>query len=704
MSPNRSLVVWILSGFLLTGCKITAIISEGGRVISESGSYSCEAGDVCTFDIPNDEAFVDSFMALPAAGYEFVGWKKGRKFLCGGMLEPCSLSLKEGQVLEADVFIEPIFLPVDTVYTNAADPRIADITAEGFHITVVGDKNAEGVPVALREFSIVDSEIQRHLFKFDRQGRLVAFVDANGAYVSLEWDGQEVPSVQAGNSEVNPALVPRSIARANAGGNSGYSASVAAKAGKPYPGTSFEAGAGLSPAQIVYEFSDVAVNRCGQRVGPESAAVELRAGRADGTVQPVRTRYQSELGLFRTQYPTNYAEVLGDGLDGFCDGVATGMTAVCLGNTALTPVSINTICVAAAASSVGVGYAPCIASLTALNAALNVACADPTAAPGSPGVTGTDAVSGSCKVADKVVDYYGETQQFVSASAVAVNRETLRRFESPRKNFVHGPPDFLLEIGEVEIGDPVVTPAAPSLEDGYRVEFPVNDCAAVLGNYTVVVRRVTPPLMEEYDTIRIPRVGETESSISVFVPGVTLESGVSFDSVSVVSDGTILAEKAIEVGGQQLFYFDGDFQTQVVNRNQGGDSDRCSESGKAYSYQESDWADFGFVNIAKDARKSCFLIGGIKVPIDKLRRWNESSEPVRISYAETRTREYDCFEEEGTVRERNTVSGSFDGDTLELSYSYNWDISCPNEDALLPASSSETGTAVLRRVPASVAP
>jgi len=50
-----------------TGCKLRIDVPEGGRVVSESGVFSCEPGQTCDIDI-NDFFFDETFKAVPDDG------------------------------------------------------------------------------------------------------------------------------------------------------------------------------------------------------------------------------------------------------------------------------------------------------------------------------------------------------------------------------------------------------------------------------------------------------------------------------------------------------------------------------------------------------------------------------------------------------------------------------------------------------------
>lgn len=101
---------------LLNGCRIVVITPDTGSVTTiDSGN--CPPGTRCTLDV-YDIHFTDSFSAVPNPGYEFVGWKKRDKGLCGGNVGPCELSTGDMagndallSVLESDeeFYLEPVF-------------------------------------------------------------------------------------------------------------------------------------------------------------------------------------------------------------------------------------------------------------------------------------------------------------------------------------------------------------------------------------------------------------------------------------------------------------------------------------------------------------------------------------------------------------------------------------------------------------------
>lgn len=112
--------IFICAVLFLTACKIEIVVPENGRVSTASGAYDCEPGETCTIDVV-DLFFDETFVAEPAEGFAFQGWKKANKHFCGGSKQECRLLTSgfEGQdallgILESDrvfslipVFVDP---------------------------------------------------------------------------------------------------------------------------------------------------------------------------------------------------------------------------------------------------------------------------------------------------------------------------------------------------------------------------------------------------------------------------------------------------------------------------------------------------------------------------------------------------------------------------------------------------------------------
>jgi hypothetical protein len=85
-------VVISLALFALAGCRLGVIVTEGGDVVSGTGTRDCAAGSVCEFEI-NDTNFIDTFTAVAKPGYQFVKWRGGSDFFCGDQVNlTCALS------------------------------------------------------------------------------------------------------------------------------------------------------------------------------------------------------------------------------------------------------------------------------------------------------------------------------------------------------------------------------------------------------------------------------------------------------------------------------------------------------------------------------------------------------------------------------------------------------------------------------------
>ena len=88
-TPFRVLLVLAIS-LLVVGCKVRITVPEGGRVVSDSGAFSCEAGQTCDIDV-SDVFFDETFRAQAKAGYFFRKWEAGDRLLCGESYQECHL-------------------------------------------------------------------------------------------------------------------------------------------------------------------------------------------------------------------------------------------------------------------------------------------------------------------------------------------------------------------------------------------------------------------------------------------------------------------------------------------------------------------------------------------------------------------------------------------------------------------------------------
>ena len=103
----------------IAACKIDVDVPSGGSVTTDSGSLSCSANSSCSLDVANIY-FDETFVANPATGFDFIGWKSGPARLCAGSTEPCRFSTaglagNEDTIALLDdpnllVYLEPAFV------------------------------------------------------------------------------------------------------------------------------------------------------------------------------------------------------------------------------------------------------------------------------------------------------------------------------------------------------------------------------------------------------------------------------------------------------------------------------------------------------------------------------------------------------------------------------------------------------------------
>lgn len=85
-----NLVAVALLSLALSACKVEIDAPTSGSVTTTSNAINCAAGATCTVDI-SDIFFDETFVANPAAGFVFEGWKQKDSGLCGGRTTPCHL-------------------------------------------------------------------------------------------------------------------------------------------------------------------------------------------------------------------------------------------------------------------------------------------------------------------------------------------------------------------------------------------------------------------------------------------------------------------------------------------------------------------------------------------------------------------------------------------------------------------------------------
>jgi len=148
LTENAYIRGFLLAVLVLTliGCKLRIKVPEGGRVASDSGTYSCESGQKCTIDVV-DIFFDEDFLAQPAPGYYFRRWKGGERFFCADTYGSCRLSTVFfagkpvlEQLLESDeiFFLMPLFAEgtCEQVRSETSDIFENILTEEGQKCTV----------------------------------------------------------------------------------------------------------------------------------------------------------------------------------------------------------------------------------------------------------------------------------------------------------------------------------------------------------------------------------------------------------------------------------------------------------------------------------------------------------------------------------------------------------------------------------------
>lgn len=168
----------LITCLALVACKIEITVPDGGRVVSESGTYECSAGQVCLIDV-RDVFFNEEFTVNPHPGWRFRWWKSRPGYFCGGKTSNCVLSTAafEGNdilmgLLDSDevFFLEPVFSQesVDTIGQHYASsivliPRESEdhfLPSSVTAVDVNGDGKDDVVFGALREDTEASAPIQ----------------------------------------------------------------------------------------------------------------------------------------------------------------------------------------------------------------------------------------------------------------------------------------------------------------------------------------------------------------------------------------------------------------------------------------------------------------------------------------------------------------------------------------------------------------
>jgi len=129
MKPNRILLCAAIAA--LSACKIQIETPLEGGVTTTSKAIECAAGQVCSVDV-SDIYFNETFIADPAEGWHFTGWKKREAGLFGGFTTPVTLNTSgfEGLEVWEDFLADPTIItylePVFTVDRRTDLIELAD--------------------------------------------------------------------------------------------------------------------------------------------------------------------------------------------------------------------------------------------------------------------------------------------------------------------------------------------------------------------------------------------------------------------------------------------------------------------------------------------------------------------------------------------------------------------------------------------------
>ena len=77
----------------IQGCKIVQTAGSGGAIASSSGDHDCAEGQVFVVEVPDGEAFSETFTAVPRYRYVFAGWGESQHVLCAAKVNPCVVNI-----------------------------------------------------------------------------------------------------------------------------------------------------------------------------------------------------------------------------------------------------------------------------------------------------------------------------------------------------------------------------------------------------------------------------------------------------------------------------------------------------------------------------------------------------------------------------------------------------------------------------------
>jgi Divergent InlB B-repeat domain len=143
------LISVVLASAFLSGCFLRVEVGEGGSVQSLSDTRNCAENTSCSFEV-TDTDFVDTFTAIPKAGYVFSHWKGGDGYLCPNLGSPVCMqsnthlagnpSADAFIASDSEMILEPVFISTTEIYLDAIrDTNAVIVDATGSVIGIPAD-------------------------------------------------------------------------------------------------------------------------------------------------------------------------------------------------------------------------------------------------------------------------------------------------------------------------------------------------------------------------------------------------------------------------------------------------------------------------------------------------------------------------------------------------------------------------------------
>ncbi len=141
---------------LLSACRLELVAPSGGAIVSESGSFSCAAGESCVVEV-DDLFFDENFTGQPTDGNMFTGWARRNRGFCGGSVDDCALSTagfaddEDLQALLASdetFYLEALFErePGPLFLVRYCEVLLASLGSEGITASVYGSQGLNDCP------------------------------------------------------------------------------------------------------------------------------------------------------------------------------------------------------------------------------------------------------------------------------------------------------------------------------------------------------------------------------------------------------------------------------------------------------------------------------------------------------------------------------------------------------------------------------